>query len=70
MCVGPGSGGAAVTRTDKVAALLEVTLSWELDTTCVLLITNGLYFLITCVVFAVVPYYKHFARINLAQHWD
>lgn len=39
MCVGPGAGSAAVTQTDKVAALLEVTLLWELETTCVLLTT-------------------------------
>ena len=39
MCVGPGAGSAAVTQTNKVAALLEVTLSWELETTYVLLIT-------------------------------
>lgn len=37
MFVGPGAGGAVVIRTDKVAALLEVTLSWELEITCVLL---------------------------------
>lgn len=39
MYVGPGAGSAAVTQTDKVAAPLEVTLSWELETACVLLIT-------------------------------
>lgn len=39
MRVGPGAGSAAVTQTDKVAARLEVTLSWELETTCVRLIT-------------------------------
>ena len=39
MCVGPGAENAAVTQTDKVAALPEVTFSWELETTCALLIT-------------------------------
>lgn len=39
MCVGPGAGIAGVAQTDKVAGVLEVTLSRELETTCVLLIT-------------------------------
>lgn len=39
MCIGPGAGSAAVTQTDKVAAVVEVTLSLELETTCILLIT-------------------------------
>lgn len=39
MCFGPGAGSAAVAQTDKVAALLEVTLSWELEATFALLIT-------------------------------
>lgn len=42
MCIGPGAGSAAVTQTNKVAALLEVTLSWDLETTHVLLITAAL----------------------------
>ena len=42
MCVGPGAGSAALTQTNKVAALLEVTHSWDLETTHVLLITAAL----------------------------
>ena len=42
MCVGPGAGSAALTQTNNVAALLEVTHSWDLETTHVLLITAAL----------------------------
>ena len=36
MCLWPGAGSAAVIQTNKVAALREVTLSWELEATYIL----------------------------------
>lgn len=56
MCVGPGAGSAAVTQTDKVAALLEVTLLWELENYLCPANNSCHYLLNTCVVFAVILY--------------
>lgn len=53
------AGSAAVPQTDKVAALPEVTLSWEVETTCALLITAASIDGIPVSYQA--PYDKHFA---------